>query len=176
EGSFLSAYTVAGVVDDVARVGVQPHEAGDLAVDTGFLQGFTHRAFGHAFTRVHGPARHRPVAVVAASDQQQAPLVVEDRHVGRGDQAVGLGGVGVVEVVDASSHGSSVLLFGGYRPATLLHVGESGHVVVEEPRVSCSSQVYDGVVCGWKTIDVGVYQQGVVEAEQRIVERRLVKT
>src|SRR5699024_8444483 len=42
--------------------------------------------------------------------------------------------------------------------------------------VSCSSQVYDGVVCGWKTIDVGVYQQGVVEAEQRIVERRLVKT
>src|SRR5699024_9890599 len=112
----------------------------------------------------------------AASDQQQAPLVVEDRHVGRGDQAVGLGGVRVVEVVDASSHGFSVLLFGGYRPATFPHLGESGHVVVEEPRVSCSSQVYDGVVCGWKTIDVGVYQQGVVEAEQRIVERRLVKT
>src|SRR5699024_51539 len=57
EGAFLSAFAVAGVVDDVARVGVHPHEAGDLAVDTGFLQGFTHRAFGHAFTRVHCPAR-----------------------------------------------------------------------------------------------------------------------
>jgi hypothetical protein len=83
-------------------VGVDPDHAGHFDVDPGLLLDLADHRVGHELADVHGAAGQRPQVVVGLVHQQQlAALVGHDRGNG-GDDAVGLGGVGVVEVVDPS--------------------------------------------------------------------------
>jgi hypothetical protein len=46
DGELLPCLAVAGVEDHVLGVGVDPHDAGDRAVDVGFLERLADRGLG----------------------------------------------------------------------------------------------------------------------------------
>ena len=54
----------------MAGVGVDADEAGDLAGDAGFLEGFADGGLGEGFAEVDGAAGECPVVVVGALDEQ----------------------------------------------------------------------------------------------------------
>jgi hypothetical protein len=86
----------------VVGVGVDPDHAGELHVDAGLFLDLADHCVGHELAHVHGAAGQRPQVVVGLVHQQQLAALVGHDGGDRGDDAVGLGGVGVVEVVDPS--------------------------------------------------------------------------
>ena len=104
DGELLAALAVAGVVDDVLGVAVDAGDSGDLAGDPGFFQGFAYGCLGDGFAEVDGSAGDGPVAVVGTADHEDLVVFVGHDHVHRRDQAVGLGRLGVVVVVDPPCH------------------------------------------------------------------------
>src|SRR5215218_5582542 len=79
-----------------------PMTATSIPVYPGLFFDLSDNRLGHGLAHVHGAPGKRPQVVVGLVHQQQLPALI--RHDGghRGNDAVGLGGVGVVEVVDPS--------------------------------------------------------------------------
>jgi hypothetical protein len=63
-------------------VGVDPRQAGDLAVDTGLFLGLADPGMRQRLAEVHGAAGQCPVPVVSAADQQDLTRIVGHHHIG----------------------------------------------------------------------------------------------
>src|SRR4051794_31077389 len=92
----LPNLVVARVVDDVARVGVDPVNAGDLTDDPGLFDRFANGSVDHGFAQVDSATWYSPVAVIGSSDHENPASIVNNDHVDRGNQAVRGRRVGVV--------------------------------------------------------------------------------
>ena len=77
------------VGDHVGRVAVDADDAGDLDLDPGLLAHLPHEGVANALADLNPAAGERPLAVVAALDQEDA-LVVEHHAGDRRDERVGL--------------------------------------------------------------------------------------
>jgi hypothetical protein len=102
DGELLAGFSVAGVEDDVAGVGVDADEPGDFAVDSGFFEGFAYCGLRHGLAEILCSAWERPIVIVGSSDEQDSAGFIGDYDVGGGNDAIGFRGVRVVEVVDSA--------------------------------------------------------------------------
>src|SRR5262249_51946072 len=64
----------------VARVGIDSYQTYHAHLQPCFLPHFPTRSLFHRFTRVNGPSRHTPEAVVSPLLQQDLAALVEDRR------------------------------------------------------------------------------------------------
>jgi hypothetical protein len=85
------AVTVSG---DLAWIGVDPDDSGDLRRHPGLLTQFTDRRFRKPLTDLHVPARKRPVPVVRTLDQEQLTDRVEHRDIDHRSEVVGTWRIG----------------------------------------------------------------------------------
>jgi hypothetical protein len=72
----------------VPWVGIDSNQAGDIAVDPGFLFDLAPGCLADGFTWLHSTAGDRPVLVVGPADQEDASLVVKDNDADRWHDAV----------------------------------------------------------------------------------------
>ena len=121
-----------------------------------------------------GPSCRYPSGASAA-----AVLLVGDRDVDRGDQAVGRRRLGIVEVVDAATHSQTATARsrGPQSPARRLpHALKARHVVVEQLPASDPAQTQHRRLRAPCTVHMGVDKQHVIEAIDRVVQRRAVRS
>ena len=98
EGELLADLAVV-VGDDVAGVGVDANQAGDLDVEPGFLADLADGGFGAGLADLLSPAGDGPQVIVGALDQQHSARVVEDDGGDGHDETVGPRGGRIVIVV-----------------------------------------------------------------------------
>lgn len=104
DGELLAHLTIGGVLDAMARARPDPDDADDDDLDAGLLECFSHRRPGEGFPGIHCPARHRPVPVVRALNQEHRPLVIDDVGRSARHDRVDRRSLRVVMPVDATSH------------------------------------------------------------------------
>ncbi len=91
----------------MGRVGVDAEESGDLGEDAGLFQALAHGALRGTLADVLRPTGQCPLSGVAAALEQDGSVAVDDQQVAGRDEAVGLGGAGVVEVLGPAQTGCS---------------------------------------------------------------------
>jgi len=99
----LSHQPGARVGDDVAGVGVDADQAGDLHGHAGLLGGLPDRRIRCALPGIDVPAGQFPVAGVTAADQQQPPGDVADRGESARGHTAGGGGVRLMVILTANA-------------------------------------------------------------------------
>ena len=97
----LAHQPVARAGDDVAGVGVDADQAGELHGDAGLLGGLPDRRIGRALAGIDVPAGQFPVAGVTAAHQQHPPGDVADRGVSARGHAGGGGGIWLMVILAA---------------------------------------------------------------------------